>query len=250
MGGAAGLVLAPVAHWLQEEAPKTYNQLFMKFSKVKYKSQHGRCEKKENGNKNDNDDDRLGSGGEVSDEEGKKAEEGPATNIVEETTTDTNFLQLTLDIPEKPLFKDEEGGLVIAAKNHSRTYYGNSMVSLFPTPSTLRPEGTSSNACRHLLFSTFNGLQPILMRGKRIQPLWRSPVKNFDLSSYVASDKQKEHALPLVTSSRKCQCMNLRPFCRRLSVNILRNMSSTKVEPWIKIRDRGFCIDSLPEHVS
>lgn len=56
-------------------------------------------------------DDRGGS-----DEEGEaKAEEAKdeAIEEVEETTTDTNFLQLTLDIPEKPLFRDEEGGLVI-----------------------------------------------------------------------------------------------------------------------------------------
>ena len=32
---------------------------------------------------------------------------------IEETTTDSHFLQLTLDIPEKPLFRDEDGGLVI-----------------------------------------------------------------------------------------------------------------------------------------
>lgn len=32
---------------------------------------------------------------------------------IEETTAETNFLQLTLDIPEKPLFRDDEGGLVI-----------------------------------------------------------------------------------------------------------------------------------------
>jgi U4/U6.U5 tri-snRNP-associated protein 2 len=32
---------------------------------------------------------------------------------IEETTIESNFLQLTLDIPEKPLFRDDEGGLVI-----------------------------------------------------------------------------------------------------------------------------------------
>lgn len=34
-------------------------------------------------------------------------------NEMEETTVETTFLQLTLDIPEKPLFRDDEGGLVI-----------------------------------------------------------------------------------------------------------------------------------------
>ena len=33
--------------------------------------------------------------------------------LIEETTVESNFLQLTLDIPEKPLFRDDEGGLVI-----------------------------------------------------------------------------------------------------------------------------------------
>ena len=33
--------------------------------------------------------------------------------VVDETEVDTNFLQLTLDISEKPLFRDEDGGLVI-----------------------------------------------------------------------------------------------------------------------------------------
>jgi U4/U6.U5 tri-snRNP-associated protein 2 len=37
----------------------------------------------------------------------------PDEIVVEETTVDTHFLQLTLDIPEKPLFRDEDGGLVI-----------------------------------------------------------------------------------------------------------------------------------------
>jgi len=32
---------------------------------------------------------------------------------IDETTMETNFLQLTLDIPEKPLFRDDDGGLVI-----------------------------------------------------------------------------------------------------------------------------------------
>mmetsp|Transcript_23187 Transcript_23187/g.64262 ORF Transcript_23187/g.64262 Transcript_23187/m.64262 type:complete len:614 (+) Transcript_23187:136-1977(+) len=32
---------------------------------------------------------------------------------IEETIKDTTFLQLTLDIPEKPLFRDDDGGLVI-----------------------------------------------------------------------------------------------------------------------------------------
>ena len=62
-------------------------------------------------------DDRYGS----EDEEEVKAREEEQrrqrieeANMIEEITNTTNFLQLTLDIPEKPLFKDEtNGGLVI-----------------------------------------------------------------------------------------------------------------------------------------
>lgn len=59
-------------------------------------------------------DDRAGSGDEEDgNEEAVMAEAHPDEIIVEETTVDTHFLQLTLDIPEKPLFRDEDGGLVI-----------------------------------------------------------------------------------------------------------------------------------------
>ncbi|KAL3807497.1 hypothetical protein ACHAXA_003988 [Cyclostephanos tholiformis] len=64
-------------------------------------------------------DDRDGSDDEETIERRRKKREAieslaNETIIVEEeTVTDTNFLHLTLDIPEKPLFKDADGGLVI-----------------------------------------------------------------------------------------------------------------------------------------
>jgi U4/U6.U5 tri-snRNP-associated protein 2 len=57
-------------------------------------------------------DDRGGSDVESPEVNEEEIEDMP-TRRVDETTTETNFLQLTLDIPEKPLFRDEEGGLVI-----------------------------------------------------------------------------------------------------------------------------------------
>ena len=56
-------------------------------------------------------DDRGGSDEELEAEEENK-DDKPVIQI-EETTTETHFLLLTLDIPEKPLFRDDEGGLVI-----------------------------------------------------------------------------------------------------------------------------------------
>jgi len=67
----------------------------------------------------DDGDDRIGSGDEEETHQRDRARllrrtealrRGPQLS---ETTADTHFLQLTLDIPEKPLFKDDDGGLVI-----------------------------------------------------------------------------------------------------------------------------------------
>ena len=61
------------------------------------------------------DNDEEGKVETVEDTEMKDAVETPAPpeSLIEETTADTNFLQLTLEIPEKPLFRDDDGGLVI-----------------------------------------------------------------------------------------------------------------------------------------
>ena len=67
----------------------------------------------------ENDDDRAGSDAEEdnidrNDSSAPKDEESSKSRIkIEETTVDNHFLQLTLDLSEKPLFRDEDGGLVI-----------------------------------------------------------------------------------------------------------------------------------------
>ena len=56
-------------------------------------------------------DDRAGSDDET--EYNHEVDKKEPLHILEETTMNTKFLLLTLDIPEKPLYKDDEGGLVI-----------------------------------------------------------------------------------------------------------------------------------------
>lgn len=66
--------------------------------------------------KEDSDDDRAGSDAEVGDEPDKKVDSNDADEDelqVDEAIVDNQFLQLTLEISEKPLFRDEDGGLVI-----------------------------------------------------------------------------------------------------------------------------------------
>jgi len=66
-----------------------------------------------------NDDDRAGSDDEETmnfKQQQREAIQTLADEIIyveDETVTNTDFMQLTLDIPEKPLFKDQDGGLVI-----------------------------------------------------------------------------------------------------------------------------------------
>lgn len=62
----------------------------------------------------DAEDDRAGSDVEESQTQSIETnDEANETIEIEETTMNTRFLQLTLDIAEKPLFRDEDGGLVI-----------------------------------------------------------------------------------------------------------------------------------------
>lgn len=64
---------------------------------------------------NDVEDDRGGSDEEddISPVDGSKDAANEPEFCVEESETETQFLQLTLDLTEKPLFRDEDGGLVI-----------------------------------------------------------------------------------------------------------------------------------------
>ena len=97
-------------------------------------------------------DDRGGSGDE---DETMVEKEETIEEKVEETTTDTNFLQLTLDIPEKPLFRDEEGGLVIpqeplvsVLKKFDGTTFSDASGAKWPPATTKVPTtGTAKVSC-------------------------------------------------------------------------------------------------------
>jgi len=67
---------------------------------------------KDNGNNVNNTEGMELDGGDDVRTEQRSIDKNTDPNI-EETTLDTAFLQLTLDIPEKPLFRDDDGGLVI-----------------------------------------------------------------------------------------------------------------------------------------
>lgn len=117
--------------------------------------------------------------------------------VLEETTTDSHFLQLTLDIPEKPLFRDEDGGLVIPQE---------SLVTVLKkfdgvTFSDALTKSGMAQRKRYQLLQLPNYLILHLARFKTNQysreknpTIVAFPVKNLDLSSYVHRDGHQKKA--------------------------------------------------------
>ncbi len=151
--------------------------------------------------KDSEEDDRLGSDDEYTlkeKEEEKKRRKEEIAKSIEEITSESNFLQLTLDIPEKPLFKDDNGGLVIPQEplvNILKKFDGVSFSDVIGGNSG----GTTFQRKRYHLRKLPNYLIMCLSRFQRnsfnseknptIVPF---PVKNLDLSRYVFSnDKPK-----------------------------------------------------------
>jgi U4/U6.U5 tri-snRNP-associated protein 2 len=121
----------------------------------------------------------------------------------EETVLETQFLQLTLDIPEKPLFKDDDGGLVIPQEplvNVLRKFDGVSFSDVLAMQQQKVTENNGNNGVgtivskkrRYKLKTLPNYLILHLSRFKRNgyfveknPTIVMFPVKNFDLSAYV-----------------------------------------------------------------
>jgi U4/U6.U5 tri-snRNP-associated protein 2 len=164
----------------------------------------------ENVNDNDDDDDdRNGSDDEEIIERKRKKREtlkslANETIIVEEeTVTESDFLQLTLDIPEKPLFKDVDGGLVIPQEplvNVLRKFDGVSFTDVLAMQQQQLTSAENNDTDgivvtrkrRYRLKKLPNYLILHLNRFKRNgffveknPTIVMFPVKNFDLSSYV-----------------------------------------------------------------
>ena len=143
-------------------------------------------------NSQDGEDDRLGS-----DDEGDEKKNEKETNngdamqfTTEENTTTSHFLQLTLDIPEKPLFKDDDGGLVIPQEplvSVLKKFDGISFIDVLNQNTKASPKSR-----RYRLKKLPNYLLLHLTRFKRNEftneknpTIVAFPVKNLDLSQYV-----------------------------------------------------------------
>ena len=168
----------------------------------------------------EDDDDRAGSDDEETLERKRRKREtiqslADETIFVEETTvTETEFLQLTLDIPEKPLFKDQDGGLVIPQEplvNVLRKFDGVSfsdVLAMQHHPRSSETHGDDGGIIvsmkrRYRLKKLPNYLILHLSRFKRNNfsveknpTIVMFPVKNFDLSSYVFPNEGERDKIP------------------------------------------------------
>ena len=131
---------------------------------------------------------------------------------IEETTKDSHFLQLTLDIPEKPLFRDEDGGLVIPQEPLS------SVLKKFDGVTFLDAVGQSGVPQRkkYQLVRLPNYLILHLARFRtnrysreKNPTIVAFPVKNLDLGDYTFPTNGKE-VPPTEAEVRK---MNVRVGC-------------------------------------
>jgi len=187
-------------------------------------------------------DDRLGSDDEEKLDQTKDLI--PPVTIIEEKNIDTNFLQLTLEIPEKPLFKDDEGGLVIPQEplvNVLRKFDGVTF-----------SDALNGSTRRYKL----NRLPPYLIlhlqrfksnryRREKNPTIVAFPVKNFDLSKYVKT--KKEHP-PTATEIEQMGVSELRAVLLRYKQAHLAKNVVEKHELVHLVKD--FCSKSLPNFLA
>jgi U4/U6.U5 tri-snRNP-associated protein 2 len=131
-------------------------------------------------------DDRVGSGEE--EEKNEEALEDEEVPEIEETTADSQFLQLTLDIPEKPLFRDEDGGLVIPQEPLSSVLKKFDGISFFDAVS--RSGNVQRKKYQLLKLPDYLILHLARFKTNRYSreknpAIVMFPVKNLDLSDYV-----------------------------------------------------------------
>lgn len=111
------------------------------------------------------------------------------TNEMEEIINETNFLQLTLDIPEKPLFKDDAGGLVIPQEplvNILQKFDGVTFSDVLTAQGLQRRRYKVKQLPNYLILcvARFKKNEFNNEKNPTIVPF---PVKNLDLGRYVMS---------------------------------------------------------------
>lgn len=141
-------------------------------------------------------DDRGGSDDEDENPEQKEKDASrDAVLEVEETTTDTYFLQLTLEIPEKPLFRDADGGLVIPQEPLSavlQKFDGITFLDAVSRSGAAQQKRYQLLKMPDYLILHLTRFKKTHYRREKNPTIVMFPLKNLDLSDYVHQSKNKE----------------------------------------------------------
>eukprot|EP00934_Nitzschia_sp_Nitz4_P007056 Nitzschia sp. Nitz4//scaffold112_size70979//23577//25346//NITZ4_005897-RA/size70979-augustus-gene-0.91-mRNA-1//-1//CDS//3329533250//7046//frame0 len=130
-------------------------------------------------------------------EEAQGPQEGPAAMEVdiEESTLETNFLQLTLDIPEKPLFRDDEGGLVIPQEplvNVLKKFDGVSFSDALSKSGQVQQKRYRLRELPPYLILHLARFKNNQYSREKNPTIVAFPVKNLDLGKYTFPEKPRE----------------------------------------------------------
>jgi U4/U6.U5 tri-snRNP-associated protein 2 len=154
-------------------------------------------------NGDDNDDERYGSGDDDNEanraehvDHGRRHELEEQSTVVAETVAETTFFSLSVDIPEKPLFRDEEGGLVIpqeALLNALQKFDGKRFVDVRRKKNQVKAQRR-----RYQILSLPDHLILHLTRfrdDEKNPTIIVFPVKNLDLAPYVVGNGETTSSL-------------------------------------------------------
>lgn len=134
-------------------------------------------------------DDRAGSGDEEEgDVEMKKEGKDEEESEIEEIETNGHFLQLSLDIPEKPLFRDSDGGLVIPQEplqNVLSKFDGMTFSDAISRSGALQQKRYRLTKLPNYLILHLQRFRSNQYTKTKNPTIVMFPVKNLDLGDYV-----------------------------------------------------------------
>ena len=180
-------------------------------------------------------DDRIGS--EDEDEHTQKLiqqqqdeAEGDKYTLSESTTT-TYFLQLTLDIPEKPLFKDDDGGLVIPQEPLNNILQKFNGVSFHDVAKQNEKRQYKLVELPNYLILHLNRFTKNSFSMDKNPTIVAFPVKNLDLARYVFEmervlpSEEQIKAMSVSLGFHSCFYANLFVFLGKGITQIIRPVS-------------------------
>ena len=159
----------------------------------------------------DDEDDRGGSDDEDGDDpmqldsNQNKNKQEKVEQIMEETVNESHFLQLTLDISEKPLFRDDDGGLVIPQEplvTVLKKFDGVSFSDVVNKAGAAQRRRYQIRKLPPYLILHLNRFQTNQFLKIKNPTIVAFPVRNLDLSDYVFSNDGNGHS-PATTNGEK-----------------------------------------------